>query len=404
MIYAVIALIIFFVYRDALWLYRYNQEAYEQLIQIPPVRIAVYSGLLFVGALPIYLIRRLQFSKIFFKRSLEENFLSFDATGVLLSWFSIVLIIESLCKLVELAFGLELRNSLSQAIGFVIFETMLMVLLIVLKGKHYPGGFKQLISWRKPQISIAVANSLAVFMGISFAFLGAMVLLHRTITPTTPLTEMLDANDSPRMMGLFIGMALLMAPFAEEIVFRGFFFNSLKRIMKAPYAIAIIALIFAGLHVQQYWSDWMAIAVVTIVGFGLTLLRYKTDSVIPSVIMHYTYNACVVIIPVIWLVVYNPSFILYMEGQASLGWEKKISLLQESIKTNPQFTDGYYYLALEYYQRKERLNEALKLIEQALILSPQRSVYLQLKSDILYELEGDSLLEQLKKGDKFKSK
>ena len=50
---------------------------------------------------------------------------------------------------------------------------------------------------------------------------------------------------------------------------------------------------FRRLHLSQLRGNWPAVIVIFLVGYVLTLVRYRTDSLIPSVIMHTAYNAMI---------------------------------------------------------------------------------------------------------------
>ncbi len=52
-------------------------------------------------------------------------------------------------------------------------------------------------------------------------------------------------------------------------------------------------MLFAALHLSQLRGNWPAVIVIFLVGYVLTLVRYRTDSLIPSVIMHTAYNAMI---------------------------------------------------------------------------------------------------------------
>ena len=61
--------------------------------------------------------------------------------------------------------------------------------------------------------------------------------------------------------------------------------------------------------------------------------------------------------------------------------------LQKSIKINPNVASRYYNLALAYYLQEDR-EEAIKAIDRAIQLSPDRANYLELKVRIA-ALKGD---------------
>ena len=142
---------------------------------------------------------------------------------------------------------------------------------------------------------------LPMAVGLALAYLSALIILHRSVQPSTPLHEVLEATQSPLLIFLFLFLAVVVAPFLEELIFRGYFYHVVSFIKGKGFAIFWISLVFAFLHVGQYWGDWVAVGMVTILGFALTALRAWTGTTLASVVMHYVYNAGVTLIPVFML-------------------------------------------------------------------------------------------------------
>lgn len=125
------------------------------------------------------------------------------------------------------------------------------------------------------------------------AFLAISVLLVSSFFPTpsdSPLEKLLTTTPS---IVMFVVFGIAAAPILEEIIFRGFLFTALMDLFGWRVAVAITSVLFAGLHLSQLRGNWPAVIVIFLVGFVLTLVRYRTDSLIPSVIMHTAYNAMI---------------------------------------------------------------------------------------------------------------
>src|SRR5205823_6304407 len=78
---------------------------------------------------------------------------------------------------------------------------------------------------------------------------------------------------------------------ALPIFFRGFLFRVLFDTRGARTAVSITAILFALLHVPQLWGSWAGVALIFVVGYVLSLVRWRTNSLIPSFIIHTSYNA-----------------------------------------------------------------------------------------------------------------
>lgn len=77
----------------------------------------------------------------------------------------------------------------------------------------------------------------------------------------------------------------VIAPFAEELLFRGVIFAGLAQRLPLGWAAAVSGLIFGAAHLDP-WS----IVPLAIVGTGLALLYRRTGSLWPNIIAHATFN------------------------------------------------------------------------------------------------------------------
>jgi membrane protease YdiL (CAAX protease family) len=124
-------------------------------------------------------------------------------------------------------------------------------------------------------------------------FLAITVVLVSTLFPMpadTPIEKLLT---TPFSIVVFAVFGVAFAPLLEELIFRGFVFTALVDIAGPKPGVLVTALLFAALHAYQLWGNWAAIAVIFLVGLVLTLVRQRTDSVVPSIVMHTAYNAMI---------------------------------------------------------------------------------------------------------------
>ena len=79
----------------------------------------------------------------------------------------------------------------------------------------------------------------------------------------------------------------LLAPLAEELVFRGAILKSLLQWCSKPWAaIAISALLFAAVHMNP-----AQLPHAFVIGLLLGWLYYRTDSIIPGIVYHWVNNS-----------------------------------------------------------------------------------------------------------------
>jgi len=117
------------------------------------------------------------------------------------------------------------------------------------------------------------------------------VLLISALLPSsgqTPLERLLTSRSAILMFAVF-GVAV--APVLEEIIFRGFLFKVLWEIGGSRAAILVTAALFALLHAGQLAGNWWSVILIFLVGCILSIVRHRSNSIIPSFVVHTSYNA-----------------------------------------------------------------------------------------------------------------
>ena len=371
-------------YYDARFLKRLSQAHYEKFIIIPPSHWGLWGCLAFVVSLPLYAFRRRQYSQAIVL--FDRDRLLFDCLGTLVNWLCVTMVF-SLCSKAAAFFYPGFDNSLTDLLLSAAFSSGIMVVFIYQATRLYPdGGFKNAVGLRKPKPGIWAAIAMAVLLGVAFAAFSSIVVFSRDTQPMTPFNEAIENNNSPWAFLLLFFLAVFTAPFLEEIIFRGYFFQVIQTLKGKRIAIFVIAFLFALMHVHQYWGDWLAIAAVACLGLGLTVLRSITHSSIPGIVTHYVYNGCVVIIPFFILYFSNPFYFQYMTQMDRLNHQQKIELLEKSLIQQPEFYELYNELAWTYAEKGEELDRALGLVETALAQDAENDYYLDTKAEILYRL------------------
>ena len=92
---------------------------------------------------------------------------------------------------------------------------------------------------------------------------------------------------------LFVAMAVLVAPLAEETVFRGYLYPTFARWFGVGPSIVITGVLFGMMHGPQLGEAKSLIAIMSLVGIVLTLVRSRTGSVFASFLMHLGYNSLI---------------------------------------------------------------------------------------------------------------
>jgi membrane protease YdiL (CAAX protease family) len=92
-----------------------------------------------------------------------------------------------------------------------------------------------------------------------------------------------------------IGTALVIAPVAEELIFRGYIFGLLCRYVGKWWALLISALFFAAIHAHiPSLAGLLALAIT------LSLVYEGTGSLWAPILMHSLFNAITVVFTLAW--------------------------------------------------------------------------------------------------------
>lgn len=108
--------------------------------------------------------------------------------------------------------------------------------------------------------------------------------------PIVPLIKGESASAATAAMALLL--AVVLAPVAEEITFRGFFYNALRSRFSAVLSIALSSAFFAGIHPQGIIGFPMLMAI----GVMLAALREWRGSLIAPIVAHACTNGATMFI------------------------------------------------------------------------------------------------------------
>jgi membrane protease YdiL (CAAX protease family) len=160
----------------------------------------------------------------------------------------------------------------------------LLLYIILLLVVHYRLPFWQGIRWKWPAAGTAVK---LLFSGV---LLALVVALGSALMPDRkgfPLEKMFSSPSAAYALGAF---AVLVAPFMEELIFRGVLFAFFERLAGLRWAVAGSAVLFAALHYPEYQGAWTHLGMILLVGIVFSLARAMTGSVAPSFLLHTAYN------------------------------------------------------------------------------------------------------------------
>jgi len=157
-------------------------------------------------------------------------------------------------------------------------------LALAAKLAHWPVG--EYLGLVRPATRPAVI-AIAVLIVFLLGYDGLTYLLGRDIVTPFQVDTYRTARDSGALPLLWLTLVIV-APVAEEIMFRGFLFRGWVRSEQSAIpAILIISLLFAAIHVQY---DWFGIVQVFFIGLLLAIARWRTGSTLVTIAMHVLAN------------------------------------------------------------------------------------------------------------------
>lgn len=155
-----------------------------------------------------------------------------------------------------------------------------------IKNGTYESGFSKM---KSPQTCIFL---IVITLGTHFFILLVSALTQYLIPSSQDLFN--------ELMGLTLGddniagylAAMLVAPIAEELVFRGVILKKLRESFGLIGCALISAILFGIMHLNPMQSIY-----VLPMGFMFAYLAYKYDSVIPAITAHILNNCAAILIP-----------------------------------------------------------------------------------------------------------
>jgi membrane protease YdiL (CAAX protease family) len=145
------------------------------------------------------------------------------------------------------------------------------------------GWRTDLLALRQPRSwGRALAMAVPLFIATEIAISAIDRVLHGTREQ-----GLVPQHWQPQHAGAYAAnclVVILVAPFVEELMFRGLGFSLLRRYGAWP------AIVLVGLAFGLYHGLPRALPELALFGGALAWLRWKTDSVYPGMLVHATFN------------------------------------------------------------------------------------------------------------------
>lgn len=138
-----------------------------------------------------------------------------------------------------------------------------------------------------PSLTAAAAAFLLILPLLGFVGLLWQWLLRLTGRPLVPqaLVQMLGEIDRPEiLLGLGV-LAVILAPIAEELIFRAGLYRFLQSRMTSREAALVSSFLFALMH-----GNWFSFVPLWLLGIALCLLYQKTGTLKAPIFLHMIFN------------------------------------------------------------------------------------------------------------------
>jgi membrane protease YdiL (CAAX protease family) len=180
------------------------------------------------------------------------------------------------------------------AIGstIVVYALVLFFLYVTL-GLLRGQPFWRTLGWHKipPKIDGQPRNPLLFFfVGCGISLLVFALTSFIQTPENTPIEQVFKFKQTAL---LFVITAVLIAPLAEETIFRGYLYPMFARWFGVVPSIVVTGVLFGLMHGPQLGGAKTLIAIMSLVGIIFTAVRARTGTVFASYLMHLGYNSLI---------------------------------------------------------------------------------------------------------------
>jgi membrane protease YdiL (CAAX protease family) len=127
------------------------------------------------------------------------------------------------------------------------------------------------------------------FAFVTYLALGRLWAVLIDTHAEDKLPDSLGVDESTAALVAVCVFATVIAPLAEEIFFRGYFFGALRN-WRGPWPAAIVTgAVFGAIHAPS--APAAVLVPLAILGFMLCVVRWKTGSLLPCIALHALNNA-----------------------------------------------------------------------------------------------------------------
>ncbi len=271
-------------------LYHRNPPLYLFLMAVNLFMVSVFFGSILLDGLLIYKWKK---GKIFIERTLDERYIRWDFLevikfAIMFYAFAYAFMLAEAALLQKFPF-LDNRN-----FRFIFNTTVIDIVGIVfvlnfvkfIHHQHLSAIGVTLKNFFK-NVFYGIAGYLAVIpiLFITMIITAVIITIFKYRPPVQPIVDILLKEQKIPLLIYSSLFAAIAGPIMEEIFFRGFMYNAIKKHIGVFWGVIITSSVFSFLHAHV-----VGFMPIMILGILLAYLYEKTGSLVPSITVHITHN------------------------------------------------------------------------------------------------------------------
>ena len=146
-------------------------------------------------------------------------------------------------------------------------------------------GLARIAAWKLPLLAFGLLLAIMPLLGL------ATVITQKWLGPDPEPQEVVKffetavSSGDSRALWVSVVVGAVLAPLAEELIFRGYLYGLLKRYLGIIPGILLNTLLFAAMH-----GNWAALPSLCILAFGLTVAYEATGCLLLPIAIHALFN------------------------------------------------------------------------------------------------------------------
>ena len=230
----------------------------------------------------------------------------FGSLITLIPWIILTLILSTLNGQVKTTTPLSTQADLTGAIITIIFSALIEGAFLIAPLYYANAAFRSItphlrlalksLGFRRFRFGYAifwVIILMIIIFSVNTLYSYLITVLHLNVQTNDQLL-LQESKVAPLSTYATLFAAVIIAPFCEEVFFRGFVFPGLRHGMPLGWAIIISSLLFGVAH-----ADPGSFPVLFVLGLALAFLRWRTQSIWPCIMLHMLNNGIAALVIVL---------------------------------------------------------------------------------------------------------